>query len=65
MKGFIVFDYIKRYLEAYQDLSNWVREGKLKYKNDIVFGLENANDAIKKLFNGENQGKLIIQISDF
>ena len=65
LKGFIVFDYIKRYLEAYQDLSNWVREGKLKYKNDIVFGLENANDAIKKLFNGENQGKLIIQISDF
>ena len=65
LKGFIVFDYIKRYLEAYQDLSNWVREGKVKYKNDIVYGLENASDAIKKLFNGENQGKLIIQISDF
>ena len=64
LKGFIVFDYIKRYLEAYQDLSNWVRDGKIKYKNDIVPGLENASHAIKKLFSGENNGKLIVQIAD-
>ena len=64
LKGFIVFDYIKRYLEAYQDLSNWVRDGKIKYKNDIVPGLENASNAIKKLFSGENNGKLIVQIAD-
>ncbi len=64
LRGFIVFDYIKRYLEAYQDLSNWVRDGKIKYKNDIVPGLENASLAIKKLFSGENNGKLIVQIAD-
>ena len=64
LKGFIVFDYIKRYLEAYQDLSNWVRDGKIQYKNDIVPGLENASLAIKKLFSGDNNGKLIVQIAD-
>ncbi len=64
LRGFIVFDYIKRYLEAYQDLSNWVRDGKIKYKNDIVPGLENASLAINKLFSGENNGKLIVQIAD-
>ena len=63
LKGFIVFDYVKRYMEAYQDLSNWMREGKIKYKNHIIPGIENAESAIKKLFNGENQGKLIIEVS--
>ncbi len=63
LKGFIVFDYIKRYMEAYQDLSNWMREGKIKYKNHIIPGIENAESAIKKLFNGENQGKLIVEVS--
>ena len=63
LKGFIVFDYIKRYMEAYQDLSNWMREGKIKYKNHIIPGIENAENAIKKLFNGENQGKLIVEVS--
>ena len=63
LKGFIVFDYVKRYMEAYQDLSNWMREGKIKYKNHIIPGIENAESAIKKLFNGENHGKLIIEVS--
>jgi len=50
-------------MEAYQDLSNWMREGKIKYKNHIIPGIENAESAIKKLFNGENQGKLIVEVS--
>ena len=50
-------------MEAYQDLTTWVKEGKIKYKNHIVPGLENAENSIKKLFSGENEGKLIIKIS--
>ena len=50
-------------MEAFQDIGKWISEGKIKYKNDIVPGLENASTAIKKLFSGENNGKLIVQIS--
>ena len=64
LKGFIVFDYFKRYIEAYQDLTTWIKEGKIKYKNHIVPGLENAENSIKKLFSGENDGKLIIKVSE-
>ena len=63
LRGFIVFDYIKRYMEAFQDLSTWMRDGKIKYKNHIIPGIENAENALKKLFNGENFGKLIIEVS--
>ena len=63
LRGFIVFDYIKRYMEAFQDLSTWMRDGKIKYKNHIIPGIENAENALKKLFNGENLGKLIIEVS--
>ena len=64
LQGFIIFDYQKRAMEAFQDLGKWIAEGKIKYKNDIVPGLENASSAIKKLFAGENHGKLIVQISE-
>ena len=47
-----------------QDLGKWIAEGKIKYKNDIIPGLENAVSAIKTLFSGENKGKLIIKVSE-
>ena len=64
LKGFIVFDYFKRYMEAYLDLTKWMKEGKIQYKNHIIPDIENAGLAIKKLFSGENEGKLIIQVSE-
>ena len=64
LQGFIIFDYQKRAMEAFQDIGKWISEGKIKYKNDIVPGLENASTAIKKLFSGENNGKLVVQISE-
>ena len=41
-----------------------VKDDKIKYKNHIIPGIENAGSAIKKLFSGENEGKLIIKISE-
>ena len=64
LQGFIIFDYQKRAMEAFQDIGKWILEGKIKYKNDIVPGIENASSAIRKLFSGENHGKLIVQISE-
>jgi NADPH-dependent curcumin reductase CurA len=62
MEGFIVIDYMHRAHEAIPDLTKWYLEGRLKYRVEIVEGLENAPRAVNKLFDGSNQGKLIIKI---
>jgi len=63
MEGFIIFDYRKRYPEALADLSTWLREGKIRYREDIVEGLGNAPAALLRLFDGSNTGKLIVKIA--
>ena len=64
VQGFIVFDYQSRAREAFVDMSKWMAEGKLQHKNHIVDGLENAVSSLKMLFSGENNGKMIVKISD-
>jgi len=49
-------------LEAMQHLEKWYLEGKLKYKEDIVQGLDNMVEAFQGLLNGNNFGKLLIQV---
>ena len=61
--GFLVSDYAERFEESLQKLGQWIAEGKIKYKVDVVEGIENAPTAVNKLFSGENKGKLIIQTS--
>jgi len=46
------------------DMSQWLQAGKLKYKEDIIQGLENAPRAFIGLLQGENFGKLIVQVGD-
>lgn len=64
VEGFIVFDYMSRAREAITDLTNWFAAGKIKYRIDVVDGLENALAALGKLFDGSNEGKLIVQVSE-
>jgi len=64
VKGFLVSDYLDRYSESLEALSEWMAEGKIQYKVDIVEGIENAPSAVNKLFTGENKGKLVIKVSD-
>ena len=63
-RGFIVSDYADQKEEAFSALGGWIREDKLRYKEDIVDGLENAPAALIGLLKGENFGKLIIRVSD-
>jgi NADPH-dependent curcumin reductase CurA len=63
MQGFIVTDYAKRFNEAGAKLVEWYTQGKLKYRLDVVKGLENAPMTLNKLFEGTNQGKLLIEVS--
>jgi len=48
--------------EAIGALANWYQEGKLKYRVHVIDGLKNAPTAMNMLFDGSNQGKLIIRI---
>lgn len=62
MQGFIVTDFMSRAQEAIAALGEWYMTGKLKYRVDVVEGLKNAPAALNKLFDGTNQGKLIIKL---
>lgn len=64
IEGFLAGDYFPRASEAISDLQKWVEKGSLQYKVDIVEGLENAPEAIGKLFDGTNRGKLMVKISE-
>jgi NADPH-dependent curcumin reductase CurA len=62
MQGMIVFDYAARYGVAAKDMAGWMKDGKLKGKEDIVEGIETFPKTLLKLFSGENFGKLILKV---
>ena len=62
MEGFIVTDYAARFGEAVADLARWAAEGKLRDRVDVMDGLENAPDALRRLFTGENVGKQLVRV---
>lgn len=65
VKGFIIFDdYGDRYREFLDQMTTWVQEGKVKFREDIVDGLENAPKAFIGLLEGKNFGKLIVRVAD-
>ena len=64
VEGFIVLDYADRYPEAIAELSQWMAAGRIKVRQDVVAGLENALQAVKKLFAGANTGKLMVRVKD-
>ena len=47
-----------------REMAEWVRDGRIRYTEDIVDGLENTVDAFRGLLTGRNKGKLIIRVSD-
>ncbi len=64
IKGFIVSDHLDRMGDFLADCTRWVREGRLKYREDIVEGLDNAPGAFLGLFQGRNFGKLLVRVGD-
>jgi NADPH-dependent curcumin reductase CurA len=62
-RGFIVGDFSSQFDEFLRDVSGWLREGRIKYREDITDGLENAPRELIGLLKGENFGKKIIRIS--
>ena len=62
MTGFLVFQFKSRYQEGLSKLSQWLLDEKIKYKEDIVSGIENAPDTFIGMMKGKNFGKLLIKI---
>jgi NADPH-dependent curcumin reductase CurA len=63
MQGFLIFDHVQRYPEALQELENWVRNGQIRYREDILDGIEQAPGSIAELYRGKNLGKRLIRIA--
>ncbi|NRD80096.1 NADP-dependent oxidoreductase [Bacillus sp. BRMEA1] len=64
MKGFIVSDYAEHNKEAIIQLSQWVREGKIQYRENVVEGFENTVEAFLGLFRGDNIGKQLVKVAE-
>ena len=62
LQGFIVRDHYDITNQFFNDMTKWVKEGKIKWKETIFEGLENAPKAFIALFNGENFGKTLVKI---
>ena len=63
MQGFLIFDHAHRYAEGLSALTEWVRAGRIRYREDILEGIEQAPDAIAGLYRGENLGRRLIRLA--
>jgi NADPH-dependent curcumin reductase CurA len=64
VQGFLALDYYSKVKDMVASFTEWYKSGKLKYRVDIVQGLESAPVAINRLFDGSHTGKLMVQVSD-
>ena len=63
-EGFLVFQYANRYAEGLMQMAEWIRQGKLKYREDIEHGIENAPRAFMAMLKGRNTGKQLVKLSE-
>jgi len=63
VRGMIVFDWLDRYAEANKALSGYVAQGKLKYRESVLEGIENAPKGLVGLLKGQNFGKQLIKLA--
>ncbi|MGE0339805.1 MAG: NADP-dependent oxidoreductase [Xanthobacteraceae bacterium] len=63
MRGFIVWDFQAQAGDFYREAGGWLREGRIKYSEDVINGLENAPEAFIGMLKGRNFGKLLVKIA--
>ncbi|GJE46845.1 NADPH-dependent curcumin reductase [Methylobacterium soli] len=63
LQGFIVWDFADQAPAFQRDISDWLRAGRVKYREDIVDGLENAPEAFIGMLRGRNFGKLVVRVA--
>ncbi len=64
IQGFIIFDHYRRMGAFLQDMHGWLREGRVRYREEVLEGLESAPGGLIGLLQGENFGKLIVRVAE-
>ncbi|MEQ8332797.1 NADP-dependent oxidoreductase [Nisaea sp.] len=62
IQGFIVYDFASDYPDFARDMAGWIAEGRVKYREDVVDGIEKAPDAFIGLLKGKNFGKMVVRV---
>ncbi len=63
-EGFLVFDFLERYSEGLAHLTEWVKSGRLKYREQFEHGIENVPKAFIAMLGGANTGKMLVKLAD-
>jgi NADPH-dependent curcumin reductase CurA len=63
IRGFIVSEHQERFADFIRDCTRWVADGAIRYREDVVDGLEHAPAALLRLFDGRNFGKLLVRVA--
>lgn len=63
LRGFIVSDYAAQREDFLRDMAAWIRDGKVKYREDVVDNIENTVEAFQGLLRGRNFGKLLVRLA--
>jgi NADPH-dependent curcumin reductase len=64
IRGFIVTDFAAKHADFLRDVSQWIKDGRIKYREDIVDGIENAPETFMGLLKGKNFGKQLIRVAE-
>lgn len=62
MEGFVVWRWSDRWMEGIEQNLKWINEGKLKYCETILDGLEQAPQALIDLLNGKYKGRVVVKV---
>jgi NADPH-dependent curcumin reductase CurA len=64
MEGMVVFDYAERFPGAIAELAGYLKDGRIKSREDVVAGIETFPESLLRLFRGDNFGKLVLQVAE-
>jgi len=64
MEGIVVFDYAERFPQAIAEMAAYLKDGRMKGREDVAVGIDTFPETLLKLFRGENFGKLVLQVAE-
>ena len=64
VEGFLVFQFLSRFGEGMREMAEWIKQGKVKYREEIAEGLENTPATFISMLKGANTGKQLVKVAD-